>query len=283
MKKFFNKLIVFLPRKLQIQLKGLWNLGYWLRLDKPITFNEKINKRKLDKINELFVICSDKAKCRDYVKNIIGEKYLIPILYIGKDITVEKLGSFGANIVVKSTHGSGNVFIIRDESDSLSLICKSVLESLSEDYGKKTFEHWYSKIEPMIIVEKLLIKTDGNLPEDYKFHIFNNKGNVKVILQVDYDRFIEHTRTFYDEDLNILDLSIKYPNKKIPLIKPDNYENMLYIAKQLSKDFDYVRVDLYNLEGQIYFGELTFAHGSGFEKFDCKKNDYLLGGYWQNE
>lgn len=281
LKALFRKVLSLFPVAIRVKLLGFYHLGYWFDLDNPKTFNEKINKRKLENVNDRFVLCSDKAKSRDYVRSLIGEEYLIPVIYIGDTLTSQQLKDYGDNIVVKATHNSGYVFIVNGESVDYSSITESVLKSFNSDFGKKTDELWYSKIKPQVIVEKLLIKEDGSQPEDYKFHVFNSNGNIKIILQVDYDRFTNHNRTFYDDSLNILDFSIKYKNNKRMLLRPKNFELMLELVKKLSVDFDYVRVDLYNVDGEIYFGELTFAHESGFGKFDSLASDKLLGSYWK--
>lgn len=281
MKYLFKKLVYLLPIKTQIIIRGLYHLGYYLDLNHPKTFNEKIQARKLDKVNDLFVICSDKAAVRKYVADKIGEEYLIPLIYVGSTITVEQLKKFGIGIVAKTTHDSGNVHLITDSNQNYQEICSALLGHFDHDFGKRTHENWYSKISPQIIVEKLLVKKNGEIPEDYKFHVFNKNGKFKVILQIDYDRFTDHNRSFYDENLKLLPFSIKYKNyQKEITIPPKNFDRMIDLSKKLSSEFEYVRVDFYNVDGDIYFGELTFAHGSGFEDFLPKKYDLIIGQEW---
>jgi hypothetical protein len=123
---------------------------------------------------------------------------------------------------------------------------------------------------------------DGKLPEDYKFHVFDTGPNAsRVILQIDYDRQTHHSRAFYDESLQRLELEIKYPgnNREINgLIK--NIDRMFELARCLGEGFGYSRIDLYNLDGDIRFGEMTFGHGSGLESFRPLQADYEWGSYW---
>lgn len=193
----------------------------------------------------------------------------------------QKLIAAGKNFVVKTTHDSGTVHIVK-ETYNQEEILKSISKSLKYDFGEKVDEKWYSEIKPRVVIEKLLIDKNGNLPEDYKFHVFNNSGNVKVFLQVDYDRHTDHNRTIYDEHLNIMPFSIKYKNNFRPAKKLRNYTEMVKIARKLAEDFEYARIDLYNIDSHIYFGEITFAHGSGYEKFSDKAYDVKWGEFWHS-
>jgi len=281
-KELLRFFVSLLPLKIQIKLRGYYHLGYWLNLSEPKTFNEKIQQRKLLPVNQLFVICSDKKNVRDYVSEKIGQEYLIPLLYAGVSITTNQLKGFGPGIVAKATHDSGNVHIIKDISVNYEEIYQELTSGFQIDYGKKSHELWYSDIVPHIIVEKLLVNKQGGLPEDYKFHVFNDDGQFKVVLQVDYDRFSDHSRSFYNENLDLLPFSIKFQNyQKCLDIEKSTVLKMFELAKLLGSDFNYVRVDLYNVDGVIYFGELTFAHGGGYEKVVPRKYDLILGNYWQ--
>ena len=229
------------------------------------------------------VTCSDKYAVRSYVEKIVGSKYLIPLLYIGDSITEHDIEQFECDAVVKTTHDSGNVFFINKKSIySNKTVIRELTKSLKYDFGKFNDEPWYSDIARKVLAEKMLYTASGDVPSDFKFHIFNDieKESQEVILQVDYGRFTEHTRTFYNENGDILPITNKYKNnfKKLQNIK--NFPLMIKIAKQLSKEFSYVRVDLYNVDGVIYFGELTFAHEAGFGKFDAYNTDVDWGNKW---
>lgn len=283
MKEILKSLVLFLPIKWQIFINFKVRIGYFPHLYKPRSFDEKIQYRKLFDKNPLFVTCSDKYAVRDYVKNKIGEQYLIPLLYVADDITKEDLEKISCDFVAKTTHDSGGIAIVKQTAPvDFDKVVKGLRKSLQHDFGKETTEPWYSKIQPKIIVEKMIKDENGNSPSDYKFHVFNEKnGDCKVILGVDYDRGTQfHTRTYYDENLNILPFSTIYNNEFRTIKNSPHLEQMLALSKKLAVDFTYVRVDLYLTKDRVYFGELTFAQASGFNKFNERKYDFELGSYW---
>lgn len=277
-----------LPFSLRIKLIGLIKLGYKLDLRSPKTFNEKINYRKFKALEPMMTICSDKYLVRNFVAERIGKKYLIPLLYVGETITEADIRNISCDCVIKTTHDSGTVFLLKSgDNIKISTLLRSINRSLNFDFGKYNDEPWYSEIKPKVLVEKMLKNSNGVVPDDYKFHVFNNKNNdlTEVILQVDYDRFTNHTRSFYDESGRLLTLQNKYPiNKSGNVKKIENLDLMFDLAKNISSDFSYVRVDLYNLNGDIFFGELTFAHETGFGRFNDYDCDLAFGKKWsQNE
>lgn len=181
-------------------------------------------------------------------------------------------------IVIKTNHDSGGVFIIDNLDVNLDNIVTDIMERLKFKHGSILNEKWYADIEPKILIEKKLIGDTS----DYKFHVFKKKdGNYNIVLQIDLDRDGNHTRTLYDEHFNWLPFSIEKPCIYNRLKKPKNFDLMLEIAKQLATPFSYVRVDLYNIDGNIYFGELTFSHGSGNEVFSTKGHDMWMGKLWE--
>ena len=255
--------------------------GYRFDLNKPKTFSEKLAARKLE-TNELYTLCSDKIQVRDYVKNKIGEKYLVPCYLVTDNFTRKQFNSLPNSFVIKTAGGSGTLDIIYDKTKTSYKKLKTELDDWLE------FEHWYiggemhyKDVSKGIICEKLLLDDDNKVPRDYKFHVFKNGGDEKVFVQVDFDRFEKHSRNVYDEDFNLLDMSIAFPNYKGEAKKPKNYNEMIKVAKKLAEDFDYVRVDLYNVDGYIYFGELTFCHGGSYETITPFEKDVEWGTYWK--
>lgn len=263
------------------------HLGYIPNFNKPKTFNEKINFRKRNEFNKLFSVCSDKIAVKDWVSNkgykdTLIENYGVYCEITALDVlsTLEKKGEF----LVKANHNSGPVYVINEgiKTSEVEAICSCVNRQLKEDFGLKQGEPWYSEIKPKILFEKKLKPHTNEELRDYKFHVFNNKDTApKVVVQVDFDRNSNHNRSMFDEDLNWLPFSIEYAMIKTNLEKPENYDYMLSVAKDLAKEFDYARIDLYNVDGNVYFGEVTFAHGSGLEKFSTKAHDKWLGQHWK--
>lgn len=273
-----------IPSKIFIRWKFNNIFGYKIDIINAKTFNEKLQWRKFYDRKEIYSICSDKYQVKEYVKQKISDKYLIPLicsLENPEDLRVvwEK---FPEKFVIKSNHGSGQIRIVTNKKDinldELIETCKNWLKINYYYFGK---EYQYKNIKPRIIVENLLMTSKGKVPEDYKFHCFN--GKVEFI-QVDTDRFGDHKRSFFDKKWKLLPFTLceKINNRPIYKInritpKPINLNKMISLSETLSLDFDYVRVDLYNLKGKIYFGELTFNHGSGFESFFPDKYDAIYG------
>lgn len=259
---------------------------YFPNFKKPRSFNEKINHRKRYHEHKLFTVCSDKIKVRDFVRdNGFGDILINKIDELEK-ITPSKIHSLingHDGIVVKANHNSGHVYLIDGSTseEKIEVICNDLNKQLKVKYGFGHGEYWYNDIEPMILVESLIKPDDGCDLKDYKFHCFKQKdGTIKVILHIDFDRNTCHNRSYFDENLNWLSFSSFVPSIITKFDKPKNYERMLEIAKQLAQPFSYVRVDLYNVDGKIYFGEMTFAQGAGYSKFTNKHSDMWLGSHW---
>lgn len=246
-----------------------------LNLKDPITFNEKIIWKKHNEINPLSFEVSDKHLARNYVLSI-DNSVLMPNIYaivysideIDFDILPEKF-------VVKATHGSGwNKIIIDKEKINKYQILKLCKKWLSMNYYYKGREKVYKNLIPKIIFEELLLDEDGKIPNDLKCFCFN--GKVKFI-QVDLDRFSNHARIIFDEKWNKLPVQLQYPMSVKNIPKPDCFDSVIVIAEKLSKNFDFIRVDLYILNNKIYFGELTNYPGCGLEKFKPSSYDRIFG------
>ncbi|WP_299493846.1 ATP-grasp fold amidoligase family protein [uncultured Shewanella sp.] len=277
-----------LPDFISLFIRSIACLRYIPNVNNPKTFNEKIQYRKRHGDHELFSLCSDKFEVKQYVEDIIGKECVIENYFSGDKISFDELKSIiktHGSVVAKLNHDSGSVYLI-DESTpdfSLMLFIEELNKSIHNDYGKKSGEPWYSNIKGKILVEKQLQKNSkGEIP-DYKFHVFTDAEKQNVILHVDFDRYSNHNRSWFDEDLNYLPFAMGYPNIRTDIKVPDNYNKMVEIAKKLAKPFSYARIDLYNVDGKIYFGEITFAHGSGFERFTTKYHDKWMGGFWKGD
>ncbi|MDO6819738.1 ATP-grasp fold amidoligase family protein [Zobellia sp. 1_MG-2023] len=240
-------------------------LGYSLNLDLPKTYNEKIQWLKLNDRSELHVTCADKFAVREHIEKKIGLNYLIPLINQTKkveEINPETLPDYP--VIIKTTHDSGGVLIVRDKHKIDWTDARKKLTSLlNYKYANIKSEWQYEKIEPRLVVEKLLISEDGKIPSDYKFHCFNGKVG---FIQVDVDRETNHKKNLYDIDWNLIPCEFNYPIGP-PVARPTTLGEMIEVAQILSKDFLFVRVDLYSVKNKVYFGELTFHPASGFGKF----------------
>lgn len=256
-------------------------LGYKPNLENPKTFNEKIQWLKLNDKNPSNSLYADKFAVRTYIKEMIGEKYLIPLVYHTDnpaDIINENIPDFPC--IIKTNHGSSGGIIIRDKSKvDWKNLRKKLSTSMKNNYYYGSKEWQYKDIKPRILVEKLLLNANSNIPNDYKFHCFN--GKVEFI-QVDIDRYKVHKRNLYDTNWKFFDFRLRREHGN-PTEKPNALNEMISIAKRLGANFPYIRVDLYNLGSEVYFGELTFHPGSGFEPFKPVKWDRVFGDKLQLE
>ncbi len=285
-----RKLYDILPTGVQDHIKFLSRLHYLPSFQRPCTYNEKINFRKRHHASALFTTCSDKVKVKEYVGEKLGDEFVIDTLYVGESLAPAQLRALieahdGA--VLKANHNSGAVFILdREASDeTLREACDTVTALLKKDYGATKREPWYSSIAPRLLVERKLPVSPGEPALDYKFHVFQQGEGLSpvVILHVDFDRFTNHTRSYFTEDLEWLPFSVKYPSIHRRIERPENYARMLEIVRTLAEPFSYVRVDLYNIRGRIFFGEMTFAHESGFGAFSDRSYDLWMGNLWKGD
>ena len=253
-------------------------LGYELNLENPKTFNEKLQWLKLYYHDPLITKCADKYLVREYIKETIGEEYLIPLIGVWdrvEDIDFDKLPN---QFVLKVNWGSGQNIIVKDKSQLDIEEAKNKLRywmQPTSNHYYYSYEWCYKNIEPKIMCEEYIEQMDGNLL-DYKIFCFN--GEPKYI-QVDIDRFTNHKRCFYDstwKKQNFKTHSL-YPLYHYEIDKPSNLNKMLDFCKILSKNFNHVRVDFYTIDEILYFGELTFYHGNGMEEFSIKEWDYKFG------
>lgn len=251
-------------------------------LSVPTTFNEKILHRILFEKNHLFTEYSDKLLVRNYISDVIGDEYLIPLIAKYSDANDINFDQLPDKCVLKCNHDSGSVVIFdKNKNQCQNLIRKKLNSCLSTNYYNCTREWQYKDIKPFIICEEFISDND-EAPKDYKFHVFNcDVNNPKIFVQCDSDRYIKHTRNFYNKNWELLPFRLTYENSVIDP-KPHNLELMVKLVKLLSKDFNYVRVDFYEVNNKIYFGEMTFTAGSGLEVFYPNSWDSKLGSLWVN-
>lgn len=257
--------------------------GRSLDLNHPKTLNEKINWLKLHDRTALHTTCADKFEVRKYVEETIGAKYLIPLVfqsYNPEDVISSNFPEYP--FIMKANHDSSGGTIVRDKAVvDWKKMQKHFKKLLRKNYYYSGKEWQYKNIKPCVIGEKLLVNEAGEIPFDYKIHCFH--GKVEVI-QVDIDRYTNHKRNLYDADWNLLPYTWSLWNDGKPLWdngrdleKPKNLNEMLNVATKLSQPFCYARIDVYDFEGTVYFGEVTFHHGSGLETIYPEKYDLALG------
>lgn len=241
-------------------------------------YTEKMQWKKLYCIDPLERIVSDKYAVRQWVADKIGDEYLVPMLGIWERFEDIDFESLPESFVLKTTHASANIIIVRDkgrfDKEYSALMFKLWL---SIDYAYASFEMNYKDIPRRIIAERFMQDKNGELP-DYKFMCFDGKP---YCCWVDEGRFTHHTRDIFDMNWSLLPFTEHFPNSGHPIAKPKNFNRMVEIATTLSEGFSHVRVDLYNIDGRIYFGELTFCESSGFCEINPDEYDFKMGDLWK--
>lgn len=249
-------------------------LGYYPNILKPRTFNEHLLYMKFFDKNPLMVTTTDKVAVNDYVKNAGYAEILIPNYYITDNPTTIPFDKLPNKYIIKPNQLSGAIIVVKNNNIDRNAIIKKCNEWLKErHYGANRFIWFTADIKPMIIVQKLLSE---ECPVDYKFHMIHNKCAFIGVYTASSIGGHPRRNSNYDMIWNRLPFTISYsPAGNVP--KPKNLGGMIDIAIKLSKPFKYVRVDLYNFGGKVYFGELSHIPGSGSGKFTPEYFDYKFG------
>jgi len=264
-----------LPDNFLILLRFIARHGYLPSVKNPKTFSEWLNKTKLLDRNPLLTQTTDKFAVRDYVREKCGEKFLIPLFQVAncaEDINFETLPN---QFILKPTHASGLVEIVKDKS----LIDKNELLPrlrtwLNTDFYRANLEWQYKNIPPRIIAEELLLDKNGQPPRDYKFYVF--RGSVRLI-HIDVDRFLRHRSSLFDRDWNLLQVTFEGTPATDGQPMPSRLHEMIEIAEILGSEFVFARIDLYEHDNRIYFGEITHTPGAGVDRFNPREFDLALG------
>ena len=278
-----NKIELIAPEEKYEELLGLWfrqHKGKVLDLDDPRTMDEKIQWMKLNRNNERKTTLADKYEVREFIRETIGEEYLIPLLGVYDKPEEVPFDELPEQFVLKSNHGALYYLIVKNKNElDVENAVEKMKTWLSEDYAfKNGLELHYSKIDWKIIVEKYMEDSNGEL-NDYKFYCFG--PHVECVI-VCIGRGSGRTKFyFFDREWNLLRYNKQ--GKEAPegftLPKPENIDEMFEIAGKLSEASGepFVRVDLYNCDGKIYFGEMTFTPNSGADKNRDPEIDLLFG------
>lgn len=267
-----------LPDKIYLKLMYRALLNKRLDIENPKTFSEKLQWLKINDRNPLYTDLVDKYEARKYIEKVIGKDYLIPILGIYNSFDEIDFDDLPNEFVLKSTHDSGGVVICRDKNNFDKDEAKRILNgSLKRNYYYWGREWPYKKVKHRILCEAMIKTEDGRAPIDYKFHCFNGEpDNVMLCL----DRENGNTKFyFFNEKWEFMRYTIDSLNEPedFTLPKPKMMDEMFRIARELSKGFKFVRVDLYCEKDKIYCGELTFFPASGFNVTLLKDVNMLLG------
>lgn len=272
--RHFFSFRLYLPDKCAVQKQFRRAQGYKMNMGNPKTLNEKMQWLKIYDRTPLHTLYADKYAVRKFFEERFGKEGLIDLVYqttFWKDITIEKMPDFP--FIIKPNHGSGWYHIIKDKNtadwNKIRIDCRFWL---SQNPYQMQKEWQYKNIPPCIIVEKLLIPKNGRIANNYRVHCMS--GHVEII---SVNLYLGNTRNFIarkfnkkweplnfrfgSEDIN--DISTKY-HEEIPM--PVNFDRMMFIAEDIAKDFAYVRVDFYEVDDKMYYGEITFHDSGGYDK-----------------
>ncbi len=250
-------------------------IGYSLNYENPKTFTEKIQYMKIYDSTRQKTVLADKYKVRNWIEDKVGKEHLIPLIGVWDRFDDIDFSQLPNSFCLKTNHGSGMNMIVKNKNEIDLKEVKTLFDWwMKRPFWVYTIEPHYKEIPRRIIAEEYIEELDGGL-YDYKFHCFHGKP---VFIQCIGDRNLEkHTgyQKNYDIDWNELDWIFEdYPSFPYSVPKPNCLSEMLFIAERLSSEFDYVRVDLYEVRGKVYFGEMTFTPGSG---------NYPYKGTWTRE
>ena len=253
-------------------------IGRDLDWNKIETYTEKMQWSKLYLNDQIKSDLTDKYKVREWIENKIGKEYLIKLLGVWDSFDEIDFSKLPEKFVLKTNHGSGTNVIVKNFSElNIKNTRRKFNDWLATDFGYKSLELHYSKIEPKIIAEEYIETSLGEL-QDYKFLCFDGKP---YYCWVDMGRYSNHTRNVYNLDWELQPWNQEtYAHYEHPIDKPENFDDMVRIVKILAEGFAHVRVDLYNVDGKIYFGEMTFTNGGGFDRILPAEYDKALGDLW---
>lgn len=268
-----SKLLSFVPSKPYLKFVYRMKTGRKLNLSNPQGFNEKLNWLKLNDIHPEYTKLVDKLTVREYIKEKLGEDYLFPLLGSWNSFDEIDFDALPDKFVLKCNHDSGSVKIIRDKNAidkaELKRFFTSRMKINAYCLGR---EYPYKAVKPCIMAEQFMEAENGL--NDYKFFCFN--GKVKIMLVVT-NRETNLANDFYDENFNHLNVTRGHKMSDDPISKPTCFEKMKSLAESLSQDMRFVRIDFYEVNGKVYFGEFTFFPAGGFWLFEPEEWEQKLG------
>ena len=253
--------------------------GKKLNLKDPVTFNEKMQWLKLNDRKQIYSSMVDKYEVKQYVASMIGDEYIIPTYGVWDRFEDINFDSLPDKFVLKCTHDSGGVVICKDKDNfDYSVAKKTISKSLKRRFYYVGREWPYKNIKPRIIAEQYLEDRSVSELSDYKMMCFNGQLRFTLVCQNRYSDEGLH-ETFFDNDWKPMPFKRKNPLCSGNVPKPVNFDEMKKFAETLSADIPFLRVDFYEVNGRIYFGELTFFPGDGFEPFVPDSYDEIIGNW----
>lgn len=287
--KYSMAIILHLLRGDEGYAKWFYHLytGKTLDLESPKRFDEKLWWLKLNNRDPKLTLCSDKNAVREYVAQCGYADVLIPQFGVFDNANDIDFSQYTCEVVAKCTHNSGGLFFYDPnmpvEKEKIQAAKCRLNYILKKDASVLSLEWNYKNIPHKIVVEKVIRDRNDNLPLDYKFMCFDGEPRLLFLDLgvINEDKTYNHgyPRNIYDMDFRLMPIHETRPNADYPVERPDNFEYMVEIARKLSSPFPHCRVDLYNVDGKIFFGEITFYHGGGCNDIQPEEWDYRMGSW----
>lgn len=271
-----NDLLNWIPSNLYLRLYYLLRMKKHLRLRNPVTFNEKLQWLKLHNRQPEYTKMVDKLVVRDYVSSVIGDRYLVPLLGVWDSPAMIDFDSLPNKFVLKCNHDQGSTKIIDKSSLKKNEIIDFYKQRLRRNPYSSTREWPYKNVPRKIIAEEYMVDESGTELKDYKFNCFNGEP---VFVQVMSGRSKgKYCLDHFGLEWQQMDIRRKnHLPSDVPIQRPEHLDEMIQIARILSKDIPYVRIDLYQAQGRVFFGEITFFPVSGYVDYVDYQTDLELG------
>lgn len=262
-----HKMAWLVSSKKILKAKYKKRMGHDLNLESPVTYTEKLQWLKLYDHRPEYTIMVDKYAVKQYIADRIGEEYVIPLLGVWDRVEDIDFDSLPDRFVLKTTHDSGGLVICKDKSQlDVHAAKKKISCFLKRNYYNYNREWPYKNVKPRIIAEQYMEDSSYKELRDYKFFTFGGEPKVLYIAQ-GRGKGEPTVADFFDMDFNHLPFTIDHDMADIPPEKPKNFELMKGLASKLSEGTPQLRVDFYEVDGKVYFGEMTFFHCSGMAPF----------------
>ena len=255
-------------------------MGKELNLEHPETYTEKIQWLKLNDRKPIYTAMVDKCEAKKYVAERIGEEYIIPTLGVWDNFDDIDFDTLPNRFVLKCTHDSGGLVIVRDKSKlDKAKARKKITRCLKTNYFYHGREWPYKNVKPRIIAETFMEDSETSELRDYKFFAFNGEAKALFVATERQKAGTEVKFDFFDMEYNHLPIKNGHPNADVPPQKPKCFDEMKVLAGKLSEGIPQLRVDFYEVDGKVYFGELTFAHFGGTVPFEPDEWDKTFGDW----
>ena len=277
LRPLYQRVMSRLPAHAHVAIDYFRAHGRLPKLRPPETFNEKVTWRKLYDRDDRLPALVDKVRSKDIIAAQYGPQFIIPTLAVYENAAEIDFDRLEPPYVVKPNHSSGMNLFVLDHNFDPTAIRRKAARFLRTDFAASTEDWAYSCVRRKLLVERYMTAAEGYLI-DYKFHVFG--GRVSAV-EVVHDRHHNYGAYFCDRDYKLLNVHLRgcpiYPGE---VKRPKTFPEMLVLAESIGRDFSYVRVDVYEIEGQVKFGELTFYPGSGYDGFDPPEWDLIFGKQW---